>query len=328
MGGEAASIRSMTGQGHGTAEKGDAAVYAEVRSVNHRGLKIVARWPETLSPFESQFDALIRQSMHRGTVTVSMRVRTASGHAAPKINSRVLQSYIDQLQRVRDTSVDSSLTLELSNLLSLPGVMDDTSDTEADETTGEGSHPLRDLSLRALTIALQDLDRMRAIEGQQMVATLLEECDGIEQRLQNIHASSEDVVKRYAERLENRVNRFLEERGFDAATLDIIREVQIFADRSDISEEVTRMRGHLNQFRAVASGSDANAVHGVAKSAANRPTRTSGEPIGRKLDFIVQEMFRETNTTGSKAGDTSISAEVVEIKCALERIRELVQNLE
>lgn len=129
----------------------------------------------------------------------------------------------------------------------------------------------------------------------------------ISEHLSNISELAPSVVTQHRERLEGRINKLLEQRGLEVTQLDLLREVQLFADRCDISEEITRLSSHLQMFSDTLGGSDAS---------------------GRKLDFIIQEMFRETNTIGSKASDAQIAALVVEIKCGLERMRELVQNLE
>ena len=122
------------------------------------------------------------------------------------------------------------------------------------------------------------------------------------------------IVENYRNRLQAKVQRVLAEHHLEVGPVDLLREVQIYADRSDISEEVTRLTSHLSMFLAVLDGENAG--------------QNEREPSGRKLDFVIQEMFRETNTIGSKASDAEISSHVVEIKCGIERMRELVQNLE
>ena len=145
-----------------------------------------------------------------------------------------------------------------------------------------------------------------------MAETLSSDCATVSERLNRIRTMAPRAVESYRSRLQAKIQRVLEEHDQKVQTVDLLREVQIYADRVDISEEITRLGSHLQMFSDVLEGKEAE-------------TR---EPMGRKLDFILQEMFRETNTIGSKAADAEISSHVVEIKCAIERMRELVQNLE
>ena len=138
------------------------------------------------------------------------------------------------------------------------------------------------------------------------------DCAIVAERLGRVREIAPRAVESYRSRLELKIQRVLEEHDQQVQTVDLLREVQIYADRVDISEEITRLDSHLQMFDDVLGGKEAELR----------------EPMGRKLDFILQEMFRETNTIGSKAADAEISSHVVEIKCAIERMRELVQNLE
>ncbi len=158
-----------------------------------------------------------------------------------------------------------------------------------------------------LQSALQNLDQMRQIEGEAMGNKLCEDLQVIQQQLQSIQGLAPKVVEQYRDRLAARVASAMSQVDCLVQPSDLMRELQLFADRSDISEEITRLTSHIAMFRGV-----------VDQEAA----------AGRKLDFIIQEMFREANTIGSKANDAEIARHVVEIKCAIERMRELVQNLE
>ncbi|MEM9827890.1 MAG: DUF1732 domain-containing protein, partial [Planctomycetota bacterium] len=169
--------------------------------------------------------------------------------------------------------------------------------------------------------ATHDLNQMREQEGAAMARTLLDEIDQISEGIVRIGQWAPHASARYAERLEGKIQKILDRREIESQPVDLIREVQIYADRCDISEELTRLESHLVLFR------QALGIGSPDVSDAGSPP-SSDEAVGRKLDFIIQEMFRETNTTGAKAAAAEIAAEVVEIKCALERMRELVQNLE
>jgi len=162
---------------------------------------------------------------------------------------------------------------------------------------------------------------MRREEAIAMATTLWDDLDVIAGRLDSVAARKEHVVRRHEERLRQKIEAALARHDVSAQEVDLLKEIQVFADRSDVSEEVTRLASHLSLFRGVLQNEENTTAQ------ARKPAVPSGA-VGRKLDFIVQEMFREANTIGSKAGDTQIAQHVVEIKCAIERIRELVQNLE
>ena len=197
-------------------------------------------------------------------------------------------------------------TVDLAALMTLPGVIGSGRDDRRDDAG------LWSLVEQVIRLAIVNLDEMRLTEGGRMGTTLTEDCSIVTDRLGRIREIAPRAVESYRSRLELKIQRVLEEHDKQVQTGDLLREVQIYADRVDISEEITRLGSHLQMFDDVLAGKEAELR----------------EPMGRKLDFILQEMFRETNTIGSKAADAEISSHVVEIKCAIERMRELVQNLE
>ena len=227
----------------------------------------------------------------------------APGEELPNINSFALRSYLQELRQFRDQEgVEGEIDLSL--LLTLPGVLSSSKESRSDDPSVWGF-------VQATVIkAIDNLDQMRAVEGHRMAETLSQECGQVLVRLERIEQLSPRAVDVYRNRLQGKIERVLQEHGLQVQAVDLLREVQLYADRVDISEEIVRLGSHLAMFASVLQGGD------------------EPEPTGRKLDFILQEMFRETNTIGSKASDAEISAEVVEIKCAIERMRELVQNLE
>ena len=162
-----------------------------------------------------------------------------------------------------------------------------------------------------------------------MADALNADCDLVQSHVQRIAELAPRAVDTYRGRLEAKIERILAEHNIESKAVDLLREVQIYADRIDVSEEITRLDSHLKMFRSVLGGDG----HGLASTGAATKKQVAvdqggREPTGRKLDFIIQEMFRETNTIGSKSADAEVSANVVEVKCAIERMRELVQNLE
>ncbi len=300
------NVRSMTGQGHATGESEFGRVSVELRTVNNRGFKCTQRLSDSLASFENRIEALTRSLIHRGTVHLSVYWRRPSSDNLPNIDTEVLKAYCMRLKEVQDSVGSAATSIDLSALMTLPGVI------VASREDRQDSEPLWEFVREVITAAIDNLNQMRAIEGAHMAETLQEDCVQIGERLQVIARLAPRAVDVYRNRLETKIRRVLEERQMEVQTVDLLREVQIYADRSDVSEEITRLGSHLKMFLGVLSGDGAS----------------QREPTGRKLDFVIQEMFRETNTIGSKAADAEVSAEVVEIKCAIERMRELVQNLE
>ncbi|WP_161604456.1 YicC/YloC family endoribonuclease [Roseiconus nitratireducens] len=307
------NVRSMTGQGHavGPCELGQ--VHVELRTVNHRGFKCSIRCSDALGGKEAAIESVVKASVRRGSVHVSVSLERSDDDPPARINSGVLASYVRQCQdiiaSVQEQGRDAgpTLSLEISGLTSLPGVLSSTTATVSDPDRWWPD--VRNV----LSVALEKLVSMRQQEGANMAQTLQAECDLIAAELQTVRTLAPRANENYRARLQGKVQRTLAEHDLKVDRVDLLREVQIYADRSDVSEEITRLESHLQLFASVLTS----------------PGGDSGdEPTGRKLDFITQEMFRETNTIGSKAGDPEVSARVVEIKCAIERMRELVQNLE
>lgn len=297
-------VRSMTGQGHATDQGEPGTVIVELRTVNNRGFKCSPRVSDSLASYESKIESLVRSRIHRGSVHVSATLRRPPGEELPDINAEVLQCYLQKLRQVRQQNEDVIGEIDLSQLLTLPGVLTSTREFDRDDET------VWSLVRRTINAAIDNLDQMRAAEGRRMADTLVDECREVESKLRLVEQLSPRSVDVYRNRLQGKVERILQNHGLQVQPVDLLREVQVYADRVDISEETVRLGSHLAMFASVLQGDDER------------------EPTGRKLDFILQEMFRETNTMGSKGSDAEISSHVVEIKCAIERMRELVQNLE
>ena len=296
----------MTGQGHATEHAELGIVTVEVRTVNNRGFKCSPKVSDSLSSLESKIEALTRSLIHRGTVHLSVTWRRPPGENLPRIDENALQAYVEQLVRLGNAAEGIQTSVDLATLMTLPGVI---GTTREDRREDEG---LWGFVQSAVVAAIQNLDEMRMAEGARMGETLVADCDTVNERLQCIRKLAPRAVEGYRTRLQAKIQRVLEEHDQKVQTVDLLREVQLYADRVDISEEITRLASHLQMFGDVLEGKESE----------------EREPMGRKLDFILQEMFRETNTIGSKAADAEVSTHVVEIKCAIERMRELVQNLE
>lgn len=293
-------LLSMTGFGDARLDRGEHAVAVEVRTINSRHLKVNLRTTEGYGALDAKIESLVREAVRRGTVYVNVRIRHLSAADDFRINADVLGTYLDQLQKVASER-DLDEVLRLEPLAQLPGVVEEAS---ADSRSPETVWPHVEATLRE---ALRNLAEMRAAEGAALADDLAAQCKVVADSLEEIARRAPQVAESYRQRLLERVNEALAPTNVTLTAADLVREVCLFVDRSDITEEIVRQRSHLQQF------ADA--------------TRDS-ESVGRRLEFICQEMGRETNTIGSKANDAEITRHVVEIKTALERIREQIQNVE
>ena len=293
---------SMTGYGEARHHSDDLNVAMELRALNNRYLKVSVRASEPYNLLEPEFEKVIRRVVRRGTVQVHVRCERQYAAQDFRINATALRSYLAQLKElIDDRAGPHNTSAWLPQLLALPGVVAE---------PGDATAALADLwpfFERVLEEALARLQAMRQEEGRAMAQELLQHRDSVLADLERIRARAPAVVEIYRDRLHERVRNLLAELDVEMDRSDLIKEVSIFCERSDIAEEVVRLASHLDQFQAIL----------------NEP-----ESPGRKLEFLTQEMFREVNTIGSKASDVEISRHVVEIKGTLEKIRELVQNVE
>ena len=293
-------LLSMTGHGEAQRQQEGVVVAVEVRTVNNRFLKVSIRASDGYSSLEPQTEATVRRYVRRGSVMLNVRLDREPSPDDFRLNEVVLTSYHQQLKAVC-SKVDLPDSIRLESLLDLPGVVTEACAGSADT---DAVWPLVE---QVLVAALENLSRMRADEGRAMARDLHANCDVISEQLAKIGQRAPLVVESYRKRLTERLNKLLEEYDVSIEPADIVREVGVFADRGDISEEIVRLRSHLEQFETIARGEDS---------------------AGRKLEFVIQEMLRETNTIGSKANDAEIAVYVVEIKTAIERMREMIQNVE
>lgn len=293
-------LLSMTGYGESQTQQDRLAVSVEVRCINSRYLKLSVRSSEGYGPLDPKIEALVRQRIRRGTIQVNLRVERAASADDYHLNEEVMGGYRGQLHHIQE-NWGNHQPIDPQQLLMLPGVV--TEVTRGAEDVGQDWPVIRDSLIRAL----DGLDSMRREEGKAMAADLVDNLDLIGAALAEVETRAPLVVDAYRARLHERIGKVLAELNVALEPADILKEVSLFADRSDISEEVVRMRSHLEQFRDIMD---------------------SAEPSGRKLDFLTQEMVREGNTIGSKANDVEIARQVIEIKAAVERIREMIQNVE
>jgi uncharacterized protein (TIGR00255 family) len=293
----------MTGYGEARYQGDRLTLSIELRAVNNRHLKITVRAPDPYHLLEPQFEKVIRKSVQRGTVQVFVRCERPSRPGDFRIDPVALRSYLQQVREVCAALGDPSLAPALlGQVLALPGVAAQPADVSAPP---DEDWPIFEKVLEA---ALSRFNAMRREEGAAMARELLSLHGVIATHLELIRGLIPGVVPAYRDRLLERVRGLLSETGVAVDENALIKEVAIFAERSDVAEEVVRLESHLEQFRRI--------------------IETESDGPGRKLEFVVQEMGRETNTIGSKAGDVQISRQVFEIKAAIEKIREMIQNVE
>ncbi len=295
-------IQSMTGFGRASIRVDVVDYEIEVRSVNHRHLDARVRTPRALASFESDIKTRIGRRIGRGKVDLNILLaESGTPPSAVTVDLEVAHEYARAARQL--TKIDGlSGTLSIDTLVSLPGVMKLSEPELASEKLGEA---LRDGADRAL----DELESMRSAEGAAIERDLTGRMDRVEELAASIERRSAGVREAVIARLRKRTDQLRDETGLlDEARLH--QEIVIAADRLDITEELVRLRSHIEQFRKIlASG-------GV------------GSPVGRRLDFLIQEFGREANTIGSKGSDAPIAHEIVELKTELERIREQVQNIE
>ena len=292
-------IISMTGFGDASAERDGTHYAVEIRSLNNRFFKPVIKLPDAVSGLEPELETMLREKLGRGSITYILKMRMNSAEAAYHINTPALQAYLDQLQKIK--GLGNLVHIDLAGLMQLPGVCQEPRD-ETDEIARHGD------TIRSLTgKAIDKLNVMRAREGQSLFADLMKHVSGIASELLEIQKRAPSVIDDYHKRLTQRVNQLLSKAELNVDKTDLLKEVAVFAERADISEEIQRLTHHLEAFEQACRG---------------------GDHAGRKLDFISQEMLREANTIASKGNDSAIAKSIVEIKGAIDRLKEQVQNVE
>lgn len=290
--------RSMTGFGSGEMATAAGRYAVEVRSVNHRFCEVLVRLPRDLGTIEDRVRSLVQTRILRGRVEVAiMREDHGRRPRTVKTDLDLARAYVSALNDLK-SALSLSGTLGLSDLLALPDLVR----IEEPKEDLEASWPA---IAAGVGVALDRLIAMRETEGARLAADMLQRVERLKEHILAIEARAPQIVQEYHARLSRRVAELTGGAPVDPGRL--AAEVALFADRSDITEEVTRFRSHLAQFQT---------------------TLASGGAVGRTLEFIVQELGRETNTIGSKAGDLEITRRVIAIKGELESLREQIQNIE
>jgi uncharacterized protein (TIGR00255 family) len=293
-------LLSMTGYGEAHRHENGLSIGVEVRTVNNRYFKLNLRMTEGYAPLEPHVEALLREHIRRGTVQIQLHIDREPKPDDYRLNATVLAGYVKQFEAALGGTILRD-PAQVTPLLALPGVVQS---PRAHYEEIEADWPRIESVLKA---TLVQLDQMRTDEGRSMAADLTANARTIATELASIEQRAPLVITAYRDRLIDRLSKLLVEVSVQAQPADVVREVALFAERSDISEEIVRLKSHLEQFEAVMA---------------------AAESQGRKLEFLTQEMFRETNTIGSKANDAEIARHVIEIKTAIERMREMIQNVE
>jgi uncharacterized protein (TIGR00255 family) len=295
----------MTGFGDASEQAAGVHYVAEVRSLNNRYFKATIRLPEIISGLEAELESLLRQRLNRGSITLIVKMRAAEGATTHRINDAALLDYLDHLETIHAKiggDKDQAVHIDLTALLALPGVLV----PEDEATLLERSRPV---VLNLTEQACDKLGVMRSREGEAIADDLKRHRAFILERLKVVKERAPQVVEEYHTRLRARIDHLLARAELKIDEKDLIREVAIFAERADVAEEVTRLSGHLDQIEHIVAAPE-------------------GEPAGRTLDFLSQELLREANTIASKSNDAQISRAIVEVKGAIDRIKEQVQNVE
>lgn len=300
-------LLSMTGHGEGhVAHPRGGTIGVEVRTVNNRHLKMNLRAGSGLGSLEPAIETLVRSRIRRGSVQMNVNWMGRPQLDLYQIQAPVVHSYLQQCRNLAEQyGFDTQVTW--AELLALPGVLTETYGTRDD------SPELEAVVLQAVNQALNQVEHTRANEGASMARELDQQLQNLRRLTDEIDGRAPQILVEYRQRLKARVMSALADASVGGAAAiqvsdqDLIREVALMSDKIDIREEIVRLNSHFVQFHTLIHGSESH---------------------GRRLDFLIQEIFREANTIGSKASDAAVAQQVVEVKTILEQMRELVQNVE
>ena len=290
-------IKSMTGYGKANISKNLREYQVEVKSVNHRYLDVSVKMPRSLSYLEEEIKKAVSAKVTRGKVDVFITFNNNSLEGRDiKINTEIARMYIQELRNLAETE-GIVADIPVTEISKLPDVL--TIQNNQDDET------IKNELLEVTNKAIENLVGMRQVEGEKIAQDLLARIQEIEEKVKKISSLSTGLIDEYVVKLKTRIKELLQDQEMDEARL--AQEVVIYADKCSIEEEVTRLNSHIYQFRELLN---------------------SNEAVGKKIDFMIQEMNRETNTIGSKANNLEITNEVINMKTQLENIREQVQNIE
>jgi uncharacterized protein (TIGR00255 family) len=292
-------LLSMTGFGNASAQNELFTTSVEIKTVNNRFLKVSMRIPDVLIALEPDIEKTVRKFVARGTVTGHIRFTPIGQAARYRLVPEVIASYLNQIDQMQAASINVPNWTDA--LMTLPGVV---ADELSESVDAQAQWPF---VKAALEQALESLGEFRRREGDSMHGELTDNCQAVSAHLEQVVERAPLVVSSYRDKIKDRVNEILSNSAVTVEEENLIREVSIFADRCDINEEITRLKCHIVEFLKVMEAT---------------------KPQGKKLDFLSQEMYREINTMGSKANDIEISHHVVDMKASVEKMREILANVE
>lgn len=291
-------IKSMTGFGAGDAENADFKVHIEVKAVNQRFLETNYHMPYSMNMFENQLTKKIKEYASRGKLDINIRFQDLRDKAVTvKVDKGLVAAYGQALQEI-SSQLELSAPVTAAQIASYPDVLklnEENADLEAAQP----------VLMQAMEQALESFVAMREAEGQNIQRDLLARIGTLENFVGELEKLAPEIVAAYRQRLENLLREYLAKEDIEESR--IIQEVALFTDKVNYTEETVRLRSHFDQFRQII---------------------TAGEPVGRKLDFLIQEMNREINTVASKANSAGAAQFVVDVKSEIEKIREQIQNIE
>jgi uncharacterized protein (TIGR00255 family) len=291
-------MQSMTGYGRSEVRRAHLALTVEARSVNHRYLDIALRYPRLYTPLEARMKQRVSTYFTRGRIDITLAPQeSADTRRSLSLDHTLAQQYYDALQRLQ-ASLGLPGTIDLNMVASLRDVF------KVEEASADVENDW-DIIAEGLDAALQALHTMRQQEGEVLSRDFYLRLQAMAQQIERIRQRVPQVVVEYRQRLEQRVKELFAQ--FELDPNRVAQEAILFAERADITEELTRLEAHMQ---------------------ACTPLLSSSEAVGRKIEFLVQEMHREVNTIGSKSNDTVIAHSVVDMKSELERMREQIQNIE
>ncbi|MGN1133196.1 MAG: YicC/YloC family endoribonuclease [Oscillospiraceae bacterium] len=291
-------IKSMTGFGRERIVNESREITVEIKSVNHRYFDFYAKTPRAYGYLDEKLKELTKNKISRGKVEVSVSIVNQEGvNADIEINKELAKGYYNALESLKD-EIPVEDDLSLSSFMRLPDIFTVVKKTDDEETIW---NEVKDVAETALERFVQ----MRVVEGEKMYNDISSRLDFLENAVTIIEEKAPESVKAYENRLYTKLKEVLEDKNIDEQR--IITEAAIFSDKVAVDEETVRLRSHISQFRDLLK---------------------SDEPVGRKIDFLIQEMNREVNTTGSKVQDLEITKLVVDMKAEIEKIREQIQNVE
>ena len=293
-------MKSMTGFGSGTATKDGITCTVEIKSVNARFLDLFIRSPKQMNPFESIIRGMVQDRINRGKVEVSVSIQDAGERPKTFTINSVLRKQIQELL-VQEEFYDDPKKVPLQAVNSI------SNDWIQQQDTPIAEEVLFEIVRESTSSALDALVAMRAVEGEHIQQDLVDRVTTLENIISHIDTNKADAVEAYREHIRGKIQEYLVSLEASISEERFLQEIAILADKTDITEEIVRFSSHVVQLKN---------------------TLTDENPIGRKVDFILQEMNREVNTIGSKAIDSNITEFVVQLKCELEKIREQVQNVE